>query len=291
MNARWRVPLIAILAGVTSARADAPARAPATTPATDSAVHAVTVATSSAKHVRLDTNHGPVHVWTPPGYTPDGAALVVYVHGYYTDVDGAWTNHRLAEQFALSGLDAVFVACEAPKGARDPVRWRSLGDLVTTVVAEAGVARPTGPTIAIGHSGAYRTLIGWLDYPLLDTVVLLDALYGEIEPFRAWALASPRHRLIDVTVDTVRWSEELARDLEAAGVAPVRVERIPIDARWPEEARGARAVLVRSQLAHMPLVTDGVAIPAVLRLLPVPQLPDGPWALDPGDLPGKPVIK
>ena len=38
----------------------------------------------------LATAHGPVHVWVPAGYHPDGAAIVLYVHGYYTGVDKAW---------------------------------------------------------------------------------------------------------------------------------------------------------------------------------------------------------
>lgn len=253
------------------------------------ASHPVAVAVAAGRHDRLDTDRGPVHVWVPAGYHPDGAATVVYVHGYYTDVDAAWTNHRLAEQFALSGVNAVFVACGAPKGARDGVRWPSLGDLLATVHQRTGVARPAGPVVAVGHSGAFRTLIEWLDYPLLDVVVAIDAMYAEIEPFARWVEGSARRRFIDVTEDTVRWSEELARDLAAAGIPPVVVDRVPLDdLGWPDEARVARAVMVRAQWAHMPLVTDGIVIPQVLRLLGVEILPDAPWAHPLGDLPPTP---
>jgi hypothetical protein len=255
-------------------------------PAPAPAPHPVAAAVAAGRHERLDTEHGPVHVWVPAGYHADGAAAVVYVHGYYTDVDTAWASHRLPEQFALSGLDALFVACEAPRGNRAPVAWRSLGELLDLVSAETAIARPTGPLIAVAHSGGFRTLLDWIDYPLLDTIVLLDALYDQIDPFREWLLGASGRRLIDVTVDTVRWSEELVRDLGAAGEVPVVVDRIPFDDReWPEAARGARALTVRSQYTHMELVTGGVVLPMVLRLLPVQVLSDAPWAHPPGDLP------
>jgi hypothetical protein len=58
---------------------------------------------------------------------------------------------------------------------------------------------------------------------------------------------------------------------------------------WPEEARRARHVYVRSQFAHMPLVMGGVALPLLLRLLPVALLPEAPWRHRLGDLPPLPA--
>jgi hypothetical protein len=255
-------------------------------PAPQPTAHPLTAAVAAGAHHRLDTDHGPVHVWVPDGYQPRDAALIFYVHGYYTDVDTAWTDHRLPEQFASSGLNAVFVACEAPKGSRQDVSWYSLGDLVQTVLGETSLPRPLGPVVAVGHSGAYRTLVEWLDYPLLDTVILVDALYNELDAFRTWMLGSPDRRLIDLSQDTIRWSEELSTSLAAAGLATVTVDRVPRDdLDWPDGIRDARAVMIRSQLEHMALVEDGVAIPVVLRLLPVAILPDGPWKHPLGALP------
>jgi len=284
VNGRWHLlPCIAV-----AIVAQAPIRAPAANGIDAGSEHPLTRAVAAGRHLRLETNHGAVHVWVPAGYHSDGAALIVYVHGYYDDVDSAWSRHQLAEQFALSGLDAVFVACEAPTGLREPVAWRSLGELVE-VVERAGVERPLGPVVAVGHSGGFRTLSGWLEEPMLDVVISVDAMYAEIAPFREWVLAAPRHRFIDVTEDTVRWSEELARDLLDDGVMPVMVDRIPPDDRsWPTDAYAARALFVRSQYAHMPLVMGGRVLPLVLRLLPVEILADSPWAQPLGDLPPKP---
>src|SRR4051812_46369121 len=37
------------------------------------------------KHIRFGTlDRGPVHVWIPPGYKPNTANTIVYLHGYYT---------------------------------------------------------------------------------------------------------------------------------------------------------------------------------------------------------------
>jgi hypothetical protein len=216
-------------------------------------------------HVRLATEHGAVHVWIPAGYRPESAGIALYVHGYYTDVDKAWSEHRLGEQFAASGRNALFIVPEAPAGLRQGVYWRSLGELIRTVRSRLKVARPAGPVVAIGHSGAYRTLLEWLEYPPLDEIVMLDALYGEEEQFAAWMERSPRHRLIQVGADTLRWTEELAVGMPDAVVLdriPDEVEQLELG----ETVKEARLVYLRSQLGHMPIVTDGVAIPLTLRM-------------------------
>src|ERR1700742_2132118 len=54
----------------------------------------------AGEHWRIEPAHGPIHVWTPEAYDPKTAATVVFVHGYHTDADEAWTDYRLAQQFA-----------------------------------------------------------------------------------------------------------------------------------------------------------------------------------------------
>jgi hypothetical protein len=234
-------------------------------------------AVAAGRSWRLDTASGPVHVWVPAGYHPDGAATVIYAHGYYTDVDKAWVNHRLAEQFALSGLNALFIAPEVPSGSRQRVHWPSLADLLVEVQAATGVARPMGTTVAIGHSGAYRVMFAWMDYPPLDTIIAMDAMYGEVETWHQWLESGPSRRLIAVGDDTIRWTEELVRHV---GAEVTTLDRFPDDDVVPAQLRGGRGprvVYVRSQFGHMPLVTEGIALPFVLRLLPAEILPDAPW--------------
>ena len=44
----------------------------------------------TSQHTRLRTPNGAVHVWKPAAYDPSTAGIVIYVHGYYVDVDDAW---------------------------------------------------------------------------------------------------------------------------------------------------------------------------------------------------------
>jgi hypothetical protein len=110
-------------------------------------------------------------------------------------------------------------------------------------------------------------------------------MYANEEQIAAWYKASPRHRLITVGEDTLQYNEQLLRTLPDMLV----VDRIPPTYdTWPPEAKLARAVYVRAQFMHMPLVTDGIVLPSLLRLLPVELLADEPWTLPLGGLPQAP---
>jgi hypothetical protein len=241
-----------------------------------------TAAVRAGRHTRIDGPHGPIHVWIPPSYRAETAATIVYLHGYYDDADSAWTGHRLPEQFAMSALDAMFIVPEAPAGSRPPVNYPDLGELLRTVEDATGVSRGMALTAIVGHSGAFRTIEQWLDEPLVDQIVMIDALYADEELLEAWYRASPRHRLITIGEDTLQWNEQLARDMPETFV----VDRVPPTYdTWPPEAKTARLVYIRAQYLHMPLVTEGIVLPAVLRLLPVELLGDEPWTLPLGSLP------
>jgi hypothetical protein len=242
----------------------------------------LTTAVRAGRHVRIDGPHGPIHVWIPPGYHADTGATIVYLHGYYDDADSAWTGHRLPEQFAMSALDAMFIVPEAPSGSKPPVNYPNLSELLRIVEDKTGVHRGMALTAVVGHSGAFRTIETWLDEPLVDQLVMIDAMYANEEQIEVWWRASPRHRLITVGEDTLQWNEQFARDVPETLV----VDRVPPTYdTWPIEAKSARAVYVRAQFMHMPLVMEGVVLPSVLRLLPVPLLADEPWQLPLGSLP------
>ena len=74
-------------------------------------------------HLRIGTERGVVHAWWPKGYRHRSAGTVVYLHGYYTDVDQAWADHRLVEQFKKSGRNALFLAVEAPSWNGEDPFW------------------------------------------------------------------------------------------------------------------------------------------------------------------------
>jgi hypothetical protein len=168
----------------------------------------------------------------------------------------------------------LFIAPEAPIGVGEPVMFPDILALLQAVEAGASVWRGTGPLVAMGHSGAYRTLTSWLAEPLLDMVILVDASYGDQDAFAEWLEASPQHRLVTVGDDTVRWTEDLSLLLPDTVVA----DHFPVAAEtWTTAQRTARHLYVRSQFRHMALVTEGVALPWLLRLLPVQRLPGTAW--------------
>jgi len=257
---------------------DAPMPAPAD-------AHPLTLAAKSGRHVRIAGPHGAIHVWIPQSYRPDTGATILYIHGYYDDSDSAYVGHRLPEQFAASAINAMFIVPEAPYAQKTPINYPNLSEVLRLVEDQTGVPRGMALTAVVGHSGAFRTINSWLDEPLVDEIVMIDAMYANEETIEAWLRASPRHRLVTVGEDTLQWNEQLARDMSDVFV----MDRVPPTYdTWPAEARTARIVYVRSQYYHMPLILDGIVLPSVLRLLPVEVLADEPWLHPLGDMPALP---
>ena len=188
-------------------------------------------------HQRLELSQGAVHVLEV------GAprATVLYVHGYYTDVDDAWQQHRLADQFRQSGVQATFVVPEAPEGNEASVAFPDLDVLLTQLEAQVG-ALPR-PIIAIGHSGACRTLSRWTASPALTAMVLLDAFYLPPTTWERWLESDQERRLVVIS-------------------------RLTADKAASFCSRGSSQVDCRdSELGHMELVTSGQVLPALIAEL------------------------
>lgn len=223
------------------------------------------------RHWRVSTRRGPVHVWHPDGYVEHEAGVVFYVHGYYTDVDKAWTEHRLPEQFARSGRNALFIAPRAPSGTRRRVRWADSDDLLRTVTEKTGLIRPWGPVVAAGHSGAYRTLMGWLDDGIVEHLVILDGMYRGESDFQAWLeqRRSRANRMTMIAMDTIRWTDQWVRKLSYAH----QLDWMPATVTdLSEEARSAQLLYIRSQYDHMQIVENGVVIPVLLQATRLPSV-------------------
>lgn len=223
------------------------------------------------KHWRIKTSNGAVHVWLPPGYDRETAGTVVYVHGYYTDADGAWREHELARQFKASHQNAMFVVPDAPAGNDDAVNWPALTDL-RRAVSRANLKMPDGPIIVMGHSGAFRTVMQWVDHRLVDQIILLDAMYaGEaaFDEFIGSGKRADEHKLIVVAASTAEESSSFARKYKFA----VARESMPNSVGgFTKHERGAKLLYIRSQYEHMGIVTSGKVIPILLRVTPLKAL-------------------
>jgi hypothetical protein len=223
-------------------------------------VPTVTVdAVAGGRHWRIDTAQGGVHVWQPDGLPTGRCGTVLYVHGYFSDVDEVWQQHQLAAQFSQSQVQARFIVPEVPQNRRQPERWPQLAALLDLVASKIGDACRGGPLVAIGHSGAYRTIAAWLDEGLLADIVLLDALYGREEQYASWLGATDqRHRLVLASDLTRRRSDRLVGRFAQA------LRRREIEPPTTTAERSAQLVYFADRYGHLELVTDGVAIPTLL---------------------------
>jgi len=232
----------------------------------------VTIPEAGGEHLRIETQHGPLNIWRPPDYDPRRAGVVIYIHGYFTSVDQAWADDQLAMQFRDSGLNALFIAIEAPGSNGQDVSWKSLEELLRTVEDRVPYPVPRGPLVVVGHSAAYRTILFWLGDPHVQYVILLDALYSGEAEFRYWLRPHPHtqpHRMVLVAIDTRRQSSRFARHI--SGTA--RRGRIPARSSsfTPRETH-ARLLYLRSQYEHNEILSNGKVIPVLLQISPIRAL-------------------
>lgn len=222
-------------------------------------------------HWRIKTSAGSVHVWVPPNYDRATAGTVVYVHGYWTDADGAWRDHKLAQQFRASRQNAIFVVPDAPTSNDDAVKWSALKDL-RRAVTRANIRFPDGPVIVMGHSGAFRTVMQWVDHRLVEQIILLDGMYAgqaAFDNFIGNGKRADQHKLVVVGADTAEGSASFIRKYKFA----VAREKVPGSYDdFTKRERRARLLYVRSQYSHGALVTSGKVIPVLLRLTPLRSL-------------------
>jgi hypothetical protein len=222
-------------------------------------------------HWRIKTAQGAVHVWVPANYDRETAGTVVYVHGYWTDADGAWSEHQLARQFKASRQNAMFIVPDAPSSNDESVQWPALTDL-RRAVTRANIKLPDGPMIVMGHSGAFRTVMQWVDHRHVAQIILLDAMYAGERAFDDFIGSGKRaddHKLIVVAASTATSSKSFVAKYKFA----VAREKMPssLDG-FTKRERGAKLLYVHSQYEHMGIVTGKKVIPLLLRLTPLKAL-------------------
>ncbi len=222
-------------------------------------------------HWRIKTAQGAVHVWVPADYDRATAGTVVYVHGYWTDADGAWRDHELARQFRASRQNAMFIVPDAPSSNDEHVTWPALTDL-RRAVTRGNIKLPDGPVIVMGHSGAFRTVMQWVDHRAVDQIILLDAMSAGERAFDDFIKSGKRaddHKLIVVAASTEQGSRAFINKYKFA----VAREKLPKDVGgFSKRERSAKLLYVRSQYEHMSIVTSKKVIPLLLRVTPLKAL-------------------
>ena len=226
---------------------------------------------AGGRHFRVTTAQGSVHVWIPPNYNRETAGTVVYVHGYWTDADGAWKDYSLAKQFRASKQNALFIVPDAPSNNDERVQWPALTDL-RKAVTRANIKLPDGPVIVMGHSGAFRTVMQWVDHRAVAQIILLDAMYAGEHAFDEFIKSGKRaddHKLVVVAASTATESAAFVRKYKFA----VAREKFPADLNgFSKREKSAKLLYIRSQYDHMGIVTGKKVIPVLLRMTPLKAL-------------------
>ena len=125
---------------------------------------------------------------------------------------------------------------------------------------------PDGPVVVIGHSGAFRTVMQWVDHKLVDQIILLDALYAGESAFDEYIKSGKRaddHKLIVVGADTAQDSAGFVKKYKFARAR----EKVPAAmSGFTKDERRSKLLYIRSQYDHMSIVTSQKVIPLLLRV-------------------------
>jgi len=186
---------------------------------------------------RYSDNRVLVHV--PAGFDArKSGVIVVFFHGHGATLERDVRDRQLLPaQISESGANAVLVAPQLAYNAADSSAgkfWEHGG--LKRFMAEAAdhLARVYGdpraadafakmPVVIVAYSGgflsaAYSLHVGGLGSRVIG-VVLLDALYGELDKFSSWVLENPSAFFVSAyTHYTKRRDDELARILREKGV-------------------------------------------------------------------------
>ena len=215
----------------------------------------------------------------------DSTNFVVYFHGWRNNIDSAYTEYNLINQFAESNLNAIFVFPEGPKNSPDSFGGKLenkdglkilINDVVKFLMEKGKLNSPKiGNIILGGHSGAYRVISfcimrGGLT-PNISDVILFDALYGETEKFSHW-IENYNGRFIDIYTDsggTKNESESLMNDFEGWGISYFKTEENELK---PDDLTNNRLIFIHTDLVHNEVVSKRNQFLLYLKTSKLPKI-------------------
>jgi hypothetical protein len=195
--------------------------------------------------------------------------FVFYFHGWGNNIDTALIQFQLKEQFYNAHINAVFVFPEGPQNAPDSYagKWEQsivfnnfMKELEPFLVERKVIdAKPVKPSMIIaGHSGAYRVM----SYILLHSnyncksIILFDALYGEIEKFAMYLQMHPLTKFINIYTNeggTMQNSKDLETCFKAWQWKFIAKEENDFSVA---DIQQARIIFLHSQVGHSAVITN-----------------------------------
>jgi hypothetical protein len=220
----------------------------------------------------------------PPGFDPGRPfALLVFFHGHRAELRRTLIGElELTRQIDESGRNVVLVAPQMALDAADshPGKLAEPGGLDRLLEEAAGVlagmvggtdraAFARAPVILSAFSGGYRSVAYGLERGgvghRVQGVVLLDAIYGEVERLQGWLSTAGRRGIF------VCLYGESSRDGTEALDAALARAGIAVSSRYPARLAPGAVHLVPVATPHDRVPLDGPParpIADILRLLP-----------------------
>jgi len=204
-------------------------------------------------------------------------SVIVHFHGHNSTAESAMRAHRLREQLVDSRQNAILIVPQGPVMSADSSAGKLEADgglsrlLIETLDLLAGPAcvaalgssgvppRSDVDHLCLSaHSGGYHAAAACLRKGgcEVNEVYLFDALYGDTEAFRDWAIAGrsrnqrARHKLVSYTTggNPQANTQALFAELKRAGV-DVAEETVE-GSLSRERIVTAQAVAIKSGLSH-----------------------------------------
>jgi hypothetical protein len=209
-----------------------------------------------------------VLLFIPRGFDPARpAVMIVYLHGNLATLERDVVNRQqVPRQLAESGLNAVLVAPQLAVNALDstagkfytPGAFRSFIEEAAAKLARlygqtrARAAIVSLPVVLVAYSGGYVPAAwalhkGGTDKRVIG-VLLLDALYGEVDKYAEWIGRHPKSFFISAYTSSSAHGNETLQGILAN-------RDVDFDTSLPPRLRGTVAFLPTSGVSHESFVT------------------------------------
>lgn len=210
-----------------------------------------------------------VAIFVPKGFRPGKTVdLVFYFHGWMNNIDSAFAQYRIIEQFSESNKNAILVHPEGPRNAPDSFGGkleeadtfrRLVGDVIAKLQSDKLIQETSVPgrIVLAGHSGAYRVMAfilmrGGLTKNIHE-VYLFDALYGETEKFAYW-IDHSKGRLINIFTAEGGTRGESLNLLDCLRAWQIPAFAAPESTVTTQELRTHRLLFIDSGLSHSEVI-------------------------------------
>jgi len=197
-------------------------------------------------------------------------SYVVYFHGHMSEIASEVAEDKILDQVDQANKNVILIAPQFAKNARDSSAgkfyhsggfknfMREAEEVLENRWPKAS-ERPcsfhSAPIVLLGYSGGYKPIAYVLDRggvnERLDGVLLVDALYGELEKFENWFRQNHRDRFFVslYTSSTQQYNLKLSQDLQE--------ENLPLKREIPGKIQRGLAYFGHSPAEHQDVIQVG----------------------------------